>query len=468
MRPRLALTLALALTAAVALPATAWAADVPPGAAWSQATFPSTDGVQLHADILRPKHLAATDKTPVILSIGPYFNHAGQTGAVGPVQGTTYDPLGPSTGPSERFYDFVNGAPADGARLHVRDGRPARLRRLERLPGLGRTGRAGGRRGGRQVGGVAAVVDRQRRHVRQVLRRRHRADRRQQASRGPEGRRLSGAGLRPLPLPLRRRHPARERAADAGAVRPDRRHAGPARRHADESGLQRQWRQRHDAAGLQGRQLGRPGRQQRPLLPLLARAHPDPRRRRVGRPAVSHPGADREQHGRRRDGAVPAQPHRLRARLARPVGARARQRDRRERPPEDGPRRDGSTRSCASTTASSRAPSRRSPTRRWRCRPTTASGAPRKRGRRPTRPSSRARCAPAPTRTTAPPTRPARAPRRACGRSRRRCPYDAHLSGSGKADRRRVDGAAEREPRASTSTTSTRTAAARWSPARAT
>jgi putative CocE/NonD family hydrolase len=107
---RLRLAIAFALTAVAALPSTASAADVPAGAAWSQATFPSTDGVQLHADILRPKNLAATEKTPVILSIGPYFNHSGQTGPAGPVEGTTYDPLGPSTGPSERFYDFVEGA----------------------------------------------------------------------------------------------------------------------------------------------------------------------------------------------------------------------------------------------------------------------------------------------------------------------------------------------------------------------
>ena len=45
------------------------------------------------------------------------------------------------------------------------------------------------------------------------------------------------------------------------------------------------------------------------------------------RPAVPHPGPDREQHGRRRPAGVPRQPHGLRARLARPVGARARQRD---------------------------------------------------------------------------------------------------------------------------------------------
>ena len=83
---------------------------MPAGAKWTEATIPSSDGVKLHADILRPKDLPATAKTPVILSIGPYFNHAGQTGPAGPVEGTTYDPIGPSTGPSDRFLDFVEGA----------------------------------------------------------------------------------------------------------------------------------------------------------------------------------------------------------------------------------------------------------------------------------------------------------------------------------------------------------------------
>src|ERR1044072_2431265 len=87
----------------------AMAADVPDGATWTQATIPSTDGVQLHADILRPT-AAGDAKTPVILSIGPYFNHSGQTRPAGPVEGTSYDPVGPSTGPSDRFLDFVEGA----------------------------------------------------------------------------------------------------------------------------------------------------------------------------------------------------------------------------------------------------------------------------------------------------------------------------------------------------------------------
>ena len=100
----------LALVAVAALPARAAAAPVPAGADWSEATIPSSGGVQLHADILRPSGLPAGTKTPVIISVGPYFNHSGQTGPAGPIEGTSYDPVGPSEGPSERFLDFVEGA----------------------------------------------------------------------------------------------------------------------------------------------------------------------------------------------------------------------------------------------------------------------------------------------------------------------------------------------------------------------
>src|ERR1700759_2617974 len=77
--------------------------------AWIQS--PSSAGTAtLHADILRPKGYTKTQKTPVILSIGPYFNHSGQTGPAGPAEGTSYDPVGPNAGPSERFQDFVEGS----------------------------------------------------------------------------------------------------------------------------------------------------------------------------------------------------------------------------------------------------------------------------------------------------------------------------------------------------------------------
>ena len=97
---------------------------------------PRPTASRLHADVLRPKGATDADKTPVILSIGPYFNHSGQTGPAGPAEGTSYDPVGPNAGPSERFQDFVEGSGLLKKGYTLRDGRPARLRRLERLPRL--------------------------------------------------------------------------------------------------------------------------------------------------------------------------------------------------------------------------------------------------------------------------------------------------------------------------------------------
>ncbi|MFF7796025.1 CocE/NonD family hydrolase [Streptomyces olivaceus] len=74
---------------------------VPEGSVWTQHYFPSSDrsGTRLHADVLLPEGLKRKEKVPVILSIGPYFAHAGQTGP----EGWT------STGPSARFQDFIEG-----------------------------------------------------------------------------------------------------------------------------------------------------------------------------------------------------------------------------------------------------------------------------------------------------------------------------------------------------------------------
>jgi uncharacterized protein len=85
----------------VAQAQTWWQAD---GASWTQAYIPEGGGVTLHADILRPANLAPGAKTPVILSIGPYFNHSGQEGVID----SAYTPTG-SSGPSTRFQDFVDG-----------------------------------------------------------------------------------------------------------------------------------------------------------------------------------------------------------------------------------------------------------------------------------------------------------------------------------------------------------------------
>jgi pimeloyl-ACP methyl ester carboxylesterase len=83
--------------------------DLPDNAEWSSDYIKSGDGTMLHADILRPKGLPKDAKTPVILSIGPYFNHSGQTGPAGPAEGTDFTPTGKPK-PSDRFYDFVKGA----------------------------------------------------------------------------------------------------------------------------------------------------------------------------------------------------------------------------------------------------------------------------------------------------------------------------------------------------------------------
>jgi predicted acyl esterase len=92
-----------------AVAANPWYVDA--GATWAQSFITESDGTTLHADVLRPARLPANAKTPVILSIGPYFNHSGQTGPAGPVEGTSYDPVGANgPQPSDRFADFVQGA----------------------------------------------------------------------------------------------------------------------------------------------------------------------------------------------------------------------------------------------------------------------------------------------------------------------------------------------------------------------
>ena len=109
--PRSLIALLLSAAALCVAPAAASAGGVAyPDADFTQEFIPSAGGVQLHADILRPKGATKTDKTPVIVSIGPYFNHSGQTGPAGPAEGTSYDPVGPNAGPSERFADFVEGS----------------------------------------------------------------------------------------------------------------------------------------------------------------------------------------------------------------------------------------------------------------------------------------------------------------------------------------------------------------------
>ena len=98
-----ALSLTPLLTPSAHAAQTWWQQD---GASWTQSYISEEGGVTLHADVLRPANLAPGAKTPVILSIGPYFNHSGQEGPIG----SPYDATGSSfSGPSNRFQDFVDG-----------------------------------------------------------------------------------------------------------------------------------------------------------------------------------------------------------------------------------------------------------------------------------------------------------------------------------------------------------------------
>ncbi|HYN37412.1 MAG TPA: CocE/NonD family hydrolase [Actinomycetota bacterium] len=67
------LSLCMVAMGLMALSAPAIADEVPAKAVWTQEFIKSGDGTMLHADILRPKGYTNKDKTPVILSIGPYY-----------------------------------------------------------------------------------------------------------------------------------------------------------------------------------------------------------------------------------------------------------------------------------------------------------------------------------------------------------------------------------------------------------
>src|SRR5436190_24352480 len=62
------------------------------GGTWKQASIDEADGTSLHADVIRPAGPPENDPTPVVLSIGPYFNHSGQVGPAGPGEHPPYDP----------------------------------------------------------------------------------------------------------------------------------------------------------------------------------------------------------------------------------------------------------------------------------------------------------------------------------------------------------------------------------------
>ncbi|MGH2690922.1 MAG: CocE/NonD family hydrolase [Actinomycetota bacterium] len=97
LRPRrLRAALALGLFALLLQPApSSLAATPPPGSTWYETYITTPDGQRLHTDVMRPTGLTEADKTPVILIVSPYLGMASRT---------------EQPGPSNRFYDFINGA----------------------------------------------------------------------------------------------------------------------------------------------------------------------------------------------------------------------------------------------------------------------------------------------------------------------------------------------------------------------
>src|SRR4051795_13322731 len=85
---------------ALALAPAAHAADAANAYTATNAYIPTSDPtITLHADVMRPAALPAGARTPVILAIGPYFNHATQTT-------TDYDPTRNTV--QNRFDDLIN------------------------------------------------------------------------------------------------------------------------------------------------------------------------------------------------------------------------------------------------------------------------------------------------------------------------------------------------------------------------
>jgi uncharacterized protein len=100
--------LAIALLAALVLPATS-SADVPKGADWTQKIIETDGEPTLHVDVFRPKGFTDAQKTPVILAIGPYFGHGGQSTPDVDPTGFALDQPGTNR-PSNRFDDMIEGA----------------------------------------------------------------------------------------------------------------------------------------------------------------------------------------------------------------------------------------------------------------------------------------------------------------------------------------------------------------------
>lgn len=110
-------------------------------ATYFEAYFPAGDGVNtLHADVLRPEGIDPDSRTPVILTVSPYLNHAGST--------IDYDPQ--ASGPNERFYDFLDLS-------HILDRGYTYV--MVDLPGFGGSSGCNDWGGNREQGAVEAAVE---------------------------------------------------------------------------------------------------------------------------------------------------------------------------------------------------------------------------------------------------------------------------------------------------------------------
>ena len=99
-------SLLIASLAALALAAPA-AADVPENADWTEAYIETAGEPTLHADILKPKGTPEDAKLPVILAIGPYHSHYGQTTPAGAADGGEPNPDPNHFRPSNRWDDLI-------------------------------------------------------------------------------------------------------------------------------------------------------------------------------------------------------------------------------------------------------------------------------------------------------------------------------------------------------------------------
>lgn len=101
--------LLLGVVALVAAPAAS--ADAAPGvtvgdATWTTERIESSGGVTLYADVLRPRNLPRRTRTPVVMSIGPYFDHFAARGQ----RGVITNSFGRGVIPAGRYNDLISGA----------------------------------------------------------------------------------------------------------------------------------------------------------------------------------------------------------------------------------------------------------------------------------------------------------------------------------------------------------------------